>query len=55
MGRLGQISGCRMRGSRWAASAPGGKKHISEGKLHDVNVLDLLVPEAGATYVMDRA
>ena len=29
--------------------------HISEGKLHDVNVLDLLVPEAGATYVMDRA
>ena len=29
--------------------------HISEGKLHDVNVLDLLVPEAAATYVMDRA
>ena len=29
--------------------------HISDGKLHDVNVLDLLVPEAGATYVMDRA
>ena len=29
--------------------------HISEGRLHDVNVLDLLVPEAGATYVMDRA
>src|SRR5713101_2606660 len=28
--------------------------HISDGKLHDVNVLDLLVPEAGAIYVMDR-
>jgi len=28
--------------------------HISDGKLHDVNVLDLLVPEAGAFYVMDR-
>lgn len=23
-------------------------------KLHDVNVLDVLVPEAGAIYVMDR-
>ena len=29
--------------------------HISNGKLHDVNVLDMLVPEAGAIYVMDRA
>ena len=29
--------------------------HISEGKLHDVNVLDVLVPEARAFYVMDRA
>ena len=28
--------------------------HISDGKLHDVNVLDVLVPEAGAFYVMDR-
>ena len=28
--------------------------HISDGKWHDVNVLDLLVPEAGAFYVMDR-
>src|SRR6266545_5743575 len=28
--------------------------HVSEGKLHDVNVLDLLIPEAGAFYVMDR-
>ena len=28
--------------------------HISEAKLHDVNVLDLLVPEPGAFYVMDR-
>ena len=29
--------------------------HISGGKMHDVNVLDLLLPEAGAFYVMDRA
>ena len=29
--------------------------HISDGKLHDVNVLDLLVPEPGAIYLMDRA
>ena len=29
--------------------------HISDGKLHDVNVLDLLLPETGAYYVMDRA
>jgi len=28
--------------------------HISNGKLHDVNVLDLLPVEAGAFYVMDR-
>ena len=28
--------------------------HLSDGKLHDVNVLDVLVPEAGAIYVMDR-
>ena len=28
--------------------------HISDGKLHDVNVLDLLVSEPGAFYVMDR-
>ncbi|MEX0824212.1 MAG: IS4 family transposase, partial [Woeseia sp.] len=27
--------------------------HISDGKLHDVNALDLLIPEAGAIYVMD--
>ena len=29
--------------------------HISDGKLHDVNVLDLLRPEPGAFYIMDRA
>lgn len=29
--------------------------HISDGKLHDISALDLLVPEAGAYYVMDRA
>lgn len=29
--------------------------HISDGKMHDVRALDLLIPEAGAIYVMDRA
>ncbi|MCP3689747.1 MAG: IS4 family transposase [Gammaproteobacteria bacterium] len=29
--------------------------HISDGKMHDVRVLDLMIPEAGAIYVMDRA
>ncbi len=29
--------------------------HISDGKLHDVNVMDMLLPEAGAFYIMDRA
>lgn len=28
--------------------------HVSDGKLHDVNVLDVLILEAGAFYVMDR-
>jgi hypothetical protein len=28
--------------------------HISDGKMHDVNVLDILLPEAGAFYIMDR-
>ena len=28
--------------------------HVSDGKLHDVNVLDLLLLEPGAFYVMDR-
>ena len=28
--------------------------HISDGKLHEVNVLDFLPTEAGAFYVMDR-
>jgi len=28
--------------------------HISDGKLADVHALDLLIPEAGAIYVMDR-
>ena len=28
--------------------------HISDGKLHEVNILDQLIPEAGAFYVMDR-
>lgn len=28
--------------------------HISDGKMHEVNVLDMLTFEAGAFYVMDR-
>src|SRR5258706_14607588 len=28
--------------------------HISDGKMHDVKVLDLLLLEAGAFYIMDR-
>lgn len=28
--------------------------HISDGKLHDVNILDRLIPEAGAFYIVDR-
>lgn len=27
---------------------------ISDGKLHDVNILDILIPEAGSFYIMDR-
>ncbi len=29
--------------------------HISDGKVHDMNILDLLIPEPGAFYIMDRA
>ena len=29
--------------------------HISDGKLHDVNVLDMMIPEPAAIYMMDRA
>jgi len=28
--------------------------YITEAKLHDVNILDVLVPEPGAIYVIDR-
>ena len=28
--------------------------HIDDGKMHEVNVLDQLLPEAGAFYIMDR-
>jgi hypothetical protein len=28
--------------------------HISDGKMHDVNILDQIIPEAGAFYIMDR-
>jgi hypothetical protein len=27
---------------------------ITDGKVHDVNILDEFLPEAGAFYVMDR-
>ena len=27
---------------------------ITDGKLHDVNILDILVPETGSFYIMDR-
>ena len=27
---------------------------ITSGKVHDVNILDQILPEAGAFYVMDR-
>ena len=29
--------------------------HISDGKLHDVHALDMLLPEAGAIYVVEGA
>jgi hypothetical protein len=29
--------------------------HITDGKVHDVNILDEFLPDAGAFYVMDRA
>lgn len=29
--------------------------HISDGKLHDLNVLDMIIIEAGAFYIMDKA
>jgi hypothetical protein len=29
--------------------------YVSDGKMHDVNMLDRIEPEAGAFYVMDRA
>ena len=28
---------------------------ITSGKYHDVNILDILIPEAGSFYIMDRA
>ena len=28
--------------------------HITDGKLHDVHILDILIPEAGSFYIMDR-
>ena len=31
-----------------------GNIHVSSGKLHDVNVLDMMIPEPAAIYVMDN-
>lgn len=28
---------------------------ITDGKIHDVNILDIIIPEAGSFYIMDRA
>lgn len=28
--------------------------HITDGKVHDVNILDILIPEPGSIYLMDR-
>jgi len=28
--------------------------HISEGKMHDVNILDILIPQPGSFYIIDR-
>jgi hypothetical protein len=28
--------------------------HISDGKMHEVHILDHLLPEPGAFYIMDR-
>ena len=28
--------------------------HISDGKVHEVNILGQLLPEPGAFYIMDR-
>jgi hypothetical protein len=28
--------------------------HISDGKVHEVNILDQLLPEPGGFYIMDR-
>ena len=28
--------------------------HITDGKVHDVNILDILIPEPGAIYLIDR-
>jgi hypothetical protein len=28
--------------------------YITDGKVHDVNILDYIIPEAGSVYIMDR-
>jgi hypothetical protein len=46
------VSSRRLRAPTWAVT---NFIHISDGKMHDVHALDMLIPEAGAIYVMDRA
>jgi len=50
--RLSVFSWALFRSTKKATSQP--CIHISDGKLHDVNVLVLLIPEPGAFYIMDR-
>jgi hypothetical protein len=38
----------------WTALAIAAILQITDGLVHDVNVLDLLIPEPGAIYVLDR-
>src|SRR6266403_4779380 len=50
---------CALRRRRWVRTLCCAEQypsfiHVSDGKLHDVHALDLLLPEAGAIYVMDR-
>jgi IS4 transposase len=54
---MGAVSLDQGRGENAHAAGPARQHpsfiHISDGKLHDVNILDQLIPEAGAFYVMD--
>ena len=54
---LGQISKAQSRGQHTLLDLHGNIPtfiSITSGKVHDVNILDEILPEAGAFYVMDR-